>query len=140
MDDKKPDYANVLVVDDEPLVLKTSAMIAERMCNLAAHKAGNRSEAITLFNKLCSEGKYVGVLITDNDMPQEDEGIKLIQELKAVDPSLYTIIQSGRFVEEDITRLTGTAADSCLSKPVSLKVLAAEINKGYQTYQKRMEK
>ena len=109
----------VLVVDDEPALLKAIATILQG----AVFTAKNGREA----RAMASEHQ-IDLLITDLGMPDED-GIELVRRLKAEGRELRIIAMSGTFGPDLLKAARLLGADSTLSKPMTASQLLDCIHK-----------
>ena len=99
-------YRNVLVVDDEPLLVRCMTAFLEDL-GLKAHGCTRGLDAL---EHLESSPGVFGLLIVDQNMPMIS-GMELIERAKLIQPTLQTIICSGWPPGKD------GAADAFLSKP-----------------------
>ena len=106
----------VLVVDDQPALLKALATILEGAGFQVFTAESGRKARATI-----SEHQ-IDLLITDLGMPDED-GIELIRRLKAEYPALTIIVMSGTF-GPDLLKIAGLlGANATLSKPMTASQL-----------------
>ena len=93
----------ILVVDDEPCVRDCSVRVF-RYQGCEVHAAKNAEEA---FAALCC-GPHYDVILVDLVMP-DMEGLRLIREMLAMDPSLRFVVISGKLISPaermDLARL-----------------------------------
>jgi CheY-like chemotaxis protein len=112
----------VLVVDDEPALLKAIATILQGE-GFQVFTAKNGREA----RAMASEHQ-IDLLITDLGMPDED-GIELVRRLKAEGRELRIIAMSGTFGPDLLKAARLLGADSTLSKPMTASQLLDCIHK-----------
>ena len=85
----EPKELSVLIVDDEPEVLESLAMIF-KMRHFKVFTAGTGSEAVDCFSK-----DPVPVIICDNSLP-DAKGIDLLKEFKSIIPEVQMIMVTGK--------------------------------------------
>lgn len=113
----------VLLVDDEPVILK---MLGEWMSRLGHTwvQSANGMEAVVALNR-----ETYDIVITDINMPRMD-GMQLLKHVKKNLPHTDVIVisgQSGRYSFED---MIAAGAISFLTKPFLIKDLQAALNSG----------
>jgi signal transduction histidine kinase/integral membrane sensor domain MASE1/ActR/RegA family two-component response regulator len=115
----------VLLVDDEPVILKTTTQVLVAF-GYRVIVAGNGVEALELVKLHRSK---IGVVVTDMMMPVMD-GRELVESLRNLEPDLPVITVSGLKAEKAIA---GTGVKYHLPKPYSadglLSVLAKVLGK-----------
>jgi CheY-like chemotaxis protein len=115
--------AKVLVVDDDPLNLQTTAR-ALAGAGFATRMAANGEEAVTWIGM-----EQFDAVVTDVRMPRLD-GIELLQNIRAHNPWLPVILMTGQ-VEDDIRAAASAwSAAALLQKPVSREELIAALRIG----------
>jgi CheY-like chemotaxis protein len=106
--------ANILLIDDEPLVCEALQLTLERAGH-AVSTASNGQEGLDQW-----QGAKFDLVITDILMP-EKEGIELIHELRQIDPAVRIIAVTGGARVQNID-LVGLAkrhgADFAFAKPI----------------------
>ena len=112
----------VLVVDDEPALLKAVAAILEG-AGFQVFTAANGREA-----RAKASEHQIDLLITDLGMPDED-GIELVRRLKAEGRDLRIIAMSGTYGPDLLKAAKLLGADSTLSKPMTASQLLDCIHK-----------
>ena len=112
----------VLVVDDEPALLKAITMILEE-AGFQVFTAANGREA-----RAKASEHQVELLITDLGMPDED-GIELVRRLKAEGHDLKIIAMSGTFGPDLLKAARLLGADATLGKPMKASQLLDCIHK-----------
>ena len=117
--------ANILLVDDEPLVVETlSNAITSKGHTVVT--AANGVEGMKKF----SEGKY-DLVITDIIMPDK-EGIELIMEMKRLAPGIKIVAISGGGRTGNVEFLkmaTKLGAIASMKKPIRLAEFYAVLSK-----------
>ncbi len=112
---------HILLVDDDPLVLKSLADALQ--CDEHILTAANGGQAgIEAFRNAHAQGLLFDVVITDLGMPHID-GRKVASEVKSLAPSVPVILLTGwgqrLVVESDIP----SNVDCVISKPPKLREL-----------------
>ncbi len=121
--DERNALITVLVVDDEPMVLRVCRRILER-AGYSVFTADGAAQAFEVFGQPDCE---VDVLVCDIRMSQMDGG-ELAEELRAKEPALAVIFMSGHAQEDEPCRqFTGECADF-LSKPFLAEELLTAIS------------
>lgn len=111
----------VLVIDDDPMMLK--------MAGLMMKKAG--CEAVTALS--AKEGKAMvaseqpQLVLADNEMP-EQTGIELFEELRAENCDAALCLMTGTVTDELTERASRLGAD-CIGKPLMFAAVSEIINK-----------
>ncbi|MFA6283330.1 MAG: response regulator [Desulfurivibrionaceae bacterium] len=115
----------ILVVDDEPMVLKLLTMQVERL-GYAATPAANGQKALALLKKNAFQ-----LLITDIIMPQMD-GLALMQQAVAIRPDLECIVVSGQADLAIAVEAMKMGAINYIQKPISMMELEVSLAKGME--------
>lgn len=102
----------ILVVDDEPAVLRLSKMILEKQ-NYRVLPAASGSEALAIFAK---EANSINAVLTDVLMPYMD-GIELVRALKEIQSGTRFIASTGQGDEARVEELLGLGVVNFLTKP-----------------------
>ena len=119
---------NILIVDDEPDILKTleNALVLEGY-RVTCANGGNA--AVEIFRQ-----QHFDLVITDMRMPDMD-GIRVIEEIKAVDPDMQVIVLTGfATLNNAVAALRDKGAFDYLTKPLE------DINTFFLTVKKAIEK
>ncbi len=106
----------ILVIDDEPTLLKALATVLEQS-GFQVFTARSGREASAAIQK-----HPIDLLITDLNMPDED-GIEIIRRLKKAHPQIKVIAMSGAFGPNIMTVAQKLGADATLSKPMTASQL-----------------
>ena len=113
----------ILVVDDEPQIREMLSMYFERH-GYEALTAGDSKETL----RIVSEGK-INVVVLDIGLAEED-GLKLLEKLKAENAGLRVIMLTGMgFVEDLLQEATQKGADGYVSKVLPLDELLLAIQR-----------
>jgi HD-like signal output (HDOD) protein/CheY-like chemotaxis protein len=110
----------ILVVDDEPSVLKIIQRVLQSSCECEAVTALNGEQALQIM-----EGKPFDVIISDISMPGMD-GSTLLNIVKELHPQTMRLVLSGRSGGNVAIQTAGTAHQFYL-KPLGLRELSARI-------------
>lgn len=116
-----PPRGTVLVVDDEPMVVRAVSMILERS-GYAVTTAESPSDAVARFEE--AAGRF-DLLLTDVVMP-EGGGRRLAERLRERLPALRVLFMSG-FTEHESVRDDRALAGPLLMKPFSASKLEAAV-------------
>lgn len=113
----------ILVVDDEPQIREMLSMYFERH-GYETLMAGDSKETL----RIVSESK-IDAVILDIGLAEED-GLKLLEKLKAENPGLRVIMLTGMgFVEDLLQEATQKGADGYVSKVLPLDGLLLAIQR-----------
>lgn len=107
----------VLVVDDEPIVLKSCRMVLEAE-GWEVTSAGSVPEALSILESLTPD-----LLLIDVKMPVYD-GMYLMRRVKERKPGIPIIVMSGYPTQETISRAEDLGAAIFLPKPFTPDELA----------------
>ena len=111
----------VLLVDDDPLVRKSTQLLLETMGHGVAPCAGGE-EAV----RFLQGGGKADVVILDMNMPGWN-GAETLPRLRALRPELPVLLATGRADQTAMDILTAYPAVYLLSKPYSLEDLARQM-------------
>ena len=112
----------ILVIDDEPLVRRTSKSMLEHY-GYTVVVAESGKEGVDLFNVI---GDRVSVVLLDMTMPVMS-GEETLRHLKASQPNVKVILSSGFNEVEAIQRFTGKGLAGFIQKPYSAVALAEKV-------------
>src|SRR3989338_8546913 len=115
----------ILVVDDEPMVLKLLTMQVERL-GYAVTPATRGPYALALLKK-----RPFHLLITDIIMP-EMNGLALMQQAVTIQPDLECIVVSGQADLAIAVEAMKLGAINYIQKPISLMELEVSLAKGME--------
>jgi DNA-binding response OmpR family regulator len=117
----------ILVVDDEPQIREMLSMYFERHGYDAA-TAGDTAETLRIVND-----SKVDVVVLDIGLAEED-GLKLLEQLKKDHPALRVIMLTGMgFVEDLLQEAQQKGADGYVSKVLPLDELLLAIQRILKT-------
>ena len=115
-------FQRILVIDDEPALLKALATVLEQSgFQVLTARSGKEATAKMLEHP-------IDLLITDLNMPDED-GIEIIRRLRKDNRQLKVIAMSGAFGPNIMTVAQKLGADATLSKPMTATQLLDCIRK-----------
>jgi CheY-like chemotaxis protein len=112
----------VLVVDDEPPILRLTKEILEKR-NYRVLIANDASEALAIFNK---QKDSIDAVLTDILMPYMD-GIELIRSLKRVRPEVRVIASTGEGEEAHHREFQELGIINFLTKPYDAEKLLTAV-------------
>lgn len=118
--------ANILLVDDDPLVRETTRAMIDDSCHHII-EAENGLEALALFKK---NPQSLNLIITDLMMPQMN-GIELAKNIKTIDQDIKILAISGGGMlsqREEPMIEAKKIVDLTLKKPFTLKELENAIH------------
>ncbi len=128
---KKP-LANVLVVDDDPQILRTLEMTLNSW-DYECQKAANLAAAAEILRK--DEPKIV---LLDIDLP-DGSGLDFLTEIKEFEPDTIVVMVTGNIdVDNTIAALRGGAHDF-IGKPIQLEELRVTLRNALETQKLRKE-
>ena len=119
------DKGRILVVDDEPIVLKLLTMQVERL-GYTTTGATNGPDALALLKK-----SPFHLLITDIIMPEMD-GLAFMQQAMAVQPDLECIVVSGQADLTIAVEAMKLGAINYIQKPITMLELEVSLAKGME--------
>lgn len=114
----------VLIVDDEPGVLKIAARVLEGM-GLRALTASDGQTAVKVFGQHAAE---IACVLLDFTMPDMD-GAETLQALRQIRPEAPMVLTSGYSEEEISARFAGQHLAGFIPKPFEIISLKREIQK-----------
>jgi CheY-like chemotaxis protein len=117
-----PDEGFILVVDDEPSILRIAQRCIERR-GLAVQTASDGLAALSI---LRAAPERVQLLVTDISMPRLT-GEDLLRVSRTINPGLPAIVMSGHGPSVDLEHLGGPALTVVLPKPFRAADLEAAI-------------
>ena len=118
--DQKKFCISVLVVEDEPEILKSLVQILSRMVE-NVYSAKNGIEAFECYHR-----EMIDLIISDIDMPQMS-GIELLKLVRQVDRRLPFILSTGLKSLDILTEAIEHGISAFLPKPLQLKDLISKV-------------
>ncbi|MBU4228921.1 MAG: response regulator, partial [Proteobacteria bacterium] len=115
----------ILVVDDEPMVLKLLTLQIERL-GYTVIPAPDGPAALALLAQ-----KSFHLMVTDIMMPQMD-GLALMQQAVAIRPDLECIVVSGQADLAIAVEAMKMGAINYIQKPISMMELEVSLAKGME--------
>ena len=116
--------ANVIVVDDEPSILRLLAAMLEREgCNVSAFSSADEAiEAVKL------KPGFYDIILTDISMPGKT-GIELLSELSEADNLIVKIVMTGYATVDNAVSCLREGAYDFIQKPVESQHFQAVMNR-----------
>jgi CheY-like chemotaxis protein len=121
VDPTAPAPARVLLVDDNPSILLTLALVL-RKNGFDVATAANVNEALKLI-----ASQTFDVLLSDLHMPQPGDGLTVVSAMRNADPKAVTIIFSGYPEMAQATAALLHQTDDILVKPLAVELLVKTI-------------
>jgi PAS domain S-box-containing protein len=118
----------VLVVDDEPSILRVTKMILEAK-NYQVLCANDGTEALAVFAKQMDS---ISVVLTDLTLPYMD-GVAIIRAFKKMKPDMHFIASSGHGEETRVSELEALHVKNFLTKPYDTEKLLMTLNTALKT-------
>lgn len=114
----------IMVIDDEPIVLKVAKLILERL-GFTVLSFDNQLDAIDLYRE---QGAGIDLVIVDMIMPRMN-GLAVLSELYAINHDVRAIIYSGYNFDNRMEQLKHIRALGFVRKPFDSTELAAEVSR-----------
>lgn len=105
--------ANVLVVDDNPDLLNTFALILKRK----GYKVDTASDGLSAVTKV--KERHFDVILMDIIMPRMD-GIEAFRLIREIDPRARVILMTAYYEEDKISEALNQGVFSAIHKPVDI--------------------
>jgi CheY-like chemotaxis protein len=123
-----PQSGTALIVDDEPLILKTGERLLRRLgYNVIA--ASNGKQALECY---ANRGREISFVLLDLIMPEMD-GFDVLKTLKEIDPAVKVIISSGYAGDAPRDELLSMGAVGFVDKPYTVQQLQTALNEAFQS-------
>jgi PAS domain S-box-containing protein len=117
----------ILVVDDEPQVVKVCARLLQKFGYEVLTATGGR-QAIELVRRY---GVKISLVLLDMTMP-EMSGRETYETLRKIVPGIKVLLSSGFAVEGQAQELLDSGCDGFIQKPVDAVVLSAKVSEVMQ--------
>jgi CheY-like chemotaxis protein len=104
--------ANILVVDDEPLVRDVARTVLERW-GFHVRTAEGGPAALDIYRR---ERDNIDLILLDYTMPGMN-GVQVLQELLRIDPDVCVVFSSGYSMDHDVNQLLAVGARAFVPKP-----------------------
>jgi two-component system, cell cycle sensor histidine kinase and response regulator CckA len=114
--------ANILLVDDEPLILQ----YCQEMIKSLGYSVITAQDAEAALRIYKDRGQSIDVAVIDLVMPKIG-GLQLLETLKALNPQIRVIITTGYALDSRITDVMAGGRHQCLKKPYTRDELASAI-------------
>lgn len=111
----------ILLVDDDPVICSLGREILEHL-GYRVEVAREGLEALRLYG----ENGGADLVILDFYLPGPN-GLKVLKELKVMDPGARVLFASGFFGPQDLDRLRGEGASGLIRKPFRVAELQTQI-------------
>jgi CheY-like chemotaxis protein len=118
----EPGLATVLLVDDEPLIRKSTKRLLTKL-GYKVLLAGDGREALRVF---VDNQRQISAVMLDMVMPEMD-GTETFHALREIDPAIPILLASGYSVEEQADALLAAGADGFVQKPFDLATLRSQL-------------
>ncbi|MCS7164115.1 MAG: response regulator [Thermodesulfovibrio sp.] len=115
------------VIDDDEFVRETLKAMLEFL-DFEVVTAEDGRKAIEVFASQISSKNFFDVVFVDLIMP-EMSGMKVIQELKRIDPNINAVISSGYFNDPSVAEYEKLGFKGILNKPYTLEELKETLKK-----------
>ncbi|MEG4998550.1 putative bifunctional diguanylate cyclase/phosphodiesterase [Microcoleus sp. B4-D4] len=119
--------AKILVIDDEPLLEYLILQLFRRQISTQEFEFDFAINGVQALDKLQADGSF-DLVLTDINMPEMD-GLTLLENLPAIDPTLKAVVVSAYGDMPNIRRAMNRGAFDFLTKPIDLNDLKVTINK-----------
>ncbi len=114
--------AKILLVDDEPLILKYTREMIQSL-DFDVLPARNGKEAIDIYRRQHTE---IDLVVLDMIMPEMD-GLAVYNALRQINPGLRVLVTSGNTSQSRLDEILSNGYNRCLKKPYTRDELAEEI-------------
>lgn len=119
--------AKILVIDDEPLLEYLILQLFRRQISTQEFEFYFAINGVQALDKLQADGSF-DLVLTDINMPEMD-GLTLLENLPAIDPTLKAVVVSAYGDMPNIRTAMNRGAFDFLTKPIDLNDLKVTINK-----------
>jgi PAS domain S-box-containing protein len=111
---------DILIVDDEPIVLKVLSKILQNM-GFSTVVADNGEDALRIAREMIKAGRNFRAAILDLTIPGGRGGREIVGELVGIDPSIKTIVSSGYHDDPVLASPQKFGFHAKLNKPYSIQ-------------------
>lgn len=115
---------DVLIVDDETLILRTSAILLKGI-GMVPHTAQDNSNAMAIVRR---QAKALRAIILDADIGGMDT-VRLLASIRKAAPDVPVVVATGSSEEQVAKRFAACPYDAFLSKPYTLGELKAALTR-----------
>ncbi|WP_172190939.1 putative bifunctional diguanylate cyclase/phosphodiesterase [Microcoleus asticus] len=130
--------AKILVIDDEPLLEYVILQLFRHQISTHEFEFDFAINGVQALNKLQADGSF-DLVLTDISMPEMD-GLTLLQNLPAIDPTLKAVVISAYGDMPNIRTAMNRGAFDFLTKPIDFDDLKITINKTLESVRLAREK
>jgi PAS domain S-box-containing protein len=116
-------HGRLLLVDDEPLVLRVSERVMSR-AGFEVLTAGSGEEAVKVYTE---HGHRIDLVVLDLIMP-DLSGADTFERLKALDPEVRVLLSSGYSLDGEAQRIMDRGCDGFIQKPFDVEEITALIS------------
>jgi signal transduction histidine kinase/CheY-like chemotaxis protein len=117
----------LLLIDDEPGVLRVVSMMLERL-GYTVETAPEGRAGVIKYQDARDRGEPFDAVITDLTIPGGMGGIEVVRELALIDPGVKVIVASGYSDDQALSRPEKFGFLAAVTKPVALAELSKVIN------------
>jgi len=114
----------ILVIDDEPMVLRMTTRLLERS-GFQVVTANNGRQGVEIFQ---AEASKFSCVLSDLTMPQMN-GEEVLNKIKQIQPDARVVLMTGYTEQEANRRFEGRGLDGFLQKPFALQELLEMLEK-----------
>jgi len=122
--------AKILVIDDEPLLEYVILQLFRHQINTQELEFEFAINGVQALEKLQTDGSF-DLVLTDINMPEMD-GLTLLENLPAIDPTLKAVVVSAYGDMPNIRTAMNRGAFDFLTKPIDFDDLKITINKALE--------
>jgi CheY-like chemotaxis protein len=119
-----PGDVGVLLVDDEPLVIRSTKRLLERL-GYRVFTAVNGRDGLEVYRS-CHD--QIEIVVLDLLMPEMD-GAETLRELQGFNPTIKVVMATGFTEDSKIEELLAAGAQGFVEKPFDIEDLAAEMKR-----------
>ena len=112
----------ILLIDDEEIVINTSAMMLKRL-GYKVLKAHSGYEGLQLFEENKSK---IDLIISDFEMPKMN-GKEVMDKLRKMDPQIKVMLSSGALTDADEKEVMNEGFNGFIKKPYNMNTLCVKM-------------